>query len=193
MRNLDERMAEIGRRSKAVFAKRKQRRKQILSFCIPLELCLLVAFLTFQGQIPKPDHWIPPMKGEHTQDGITDGGTQGGENDGATLGGTHIQKTVKVTGNGWFYYCRAEEGVDRIVLVLEDITNYPTKGPVSDGSVTPEGTLADPICQITVTDTNGTKQIYWLYETVLFEGKTGKCFAMTNQQVMELKKALAWQ
>jgi len=88
MRNLDERMAEIDRRSKAVFAKRKQRRKQILSVCIPLELCLIVAFLTFQGQRPEPDV-TPALKGEHTLGGVTDGGTLGEETDSGALKGEH--------------------------------------------------------------------------------------------------------
>lgn len=219
MRNLDERMAEIGRRSKAVFAKRKQQRKQILSFCIPLELCLLVAFLTFQGQRPETDVFLPQkgehtlggvtdggtlggetdsgaLKGEHTLGGVTDGGTPGGVTDGETLGGIHVQKTVKVTGAVWFRHYRSPKEVNRIILALGNITDSPIVDtiPESDsapgGSVVPEGTSDQPICQITITDISGAKQTYYLYETVLVEKETGKHYAMTQEAVRELQKAL---
>lgn len=204
MRNLDECMAEIDRRSKAVFAKRKQRRKQILSVCIPLELCLLVAFLTFQGQRPEPNV-IPPQKGEHTLGGVTDGGTLGGETDsgslggetdGATLGGIHNQKTVKVTGSVWFRYYRSPKEVNRIILALGNIMDspivdvIPESGSASSGSVVPEGTSDQPICQITITDISGAKQTYYLYETVLVEKETGKHYAMTQAAARDLQKAL---
>lgn len=204
MRNLDERMAEIDRRSKAVFAKRKQRRKQILSVCIPLELCLIVAFLTFQGQRPEPDV-TPALKGEHTLGGVTDGGTLGGETDsgalkgetdGATLGGIHNQKTVKVTGAVWFRYYRSPKEVNRIILALENIMDSPIGDVIPEGdsapsgSVVPDGTSDQPICQITVTDISGAKQTYYLYKTVLVEKETGKHYAMTLAAARELQKAL---
>lgn len=204
MRNLDERMAEIDRRSKAVFAKRKQRRKQILSVCIPLELCLIVAFLTFQGQRPEPDV-TPALKGEHTLGGVTDGGTLGGETDsgalkgetdGATLGGIHNQKTVKVTGAVWFRHYRSPKEVNRIILALENIMDSPIGDVIPEGdsapsgSVVPDGTSDQPICQITVTDISGAKQTYYLYKTVLVEKETGKHYAMTLAAARELQKAL---
>ena len=50
MRNFDERIAEINRRSEEILKRRRQQRKLVLSVCIPLVLLIAVASVTLPGQ-----------------------------------------------------------------------------------------------------------------------------------------------
>lgn len=58
MRNHEERMAEIRRRSDALIQERKKRRKTILTLCVPLALCLVIMGV-----------WLLP-KGTATESGL---------------------------------------------------------------------------------------------------------------------------
>lgn len=53
MRNFEERLAEISRRSEAILLQRKKRKKQILTVCIPLVLCAVVAIPFLLPKSPK--------------------------------------------------------------------------------------------------------------------------------------------
>lgn len=53
MRNFEERLTEISRRSEAILLQRKKRKKQILTVCIPLVLCAVVAFPFLLPKSPK--------------------------------------------------------------------------------------------------------------------------------------------
>lgn len=54
MRSLEERLAEINRRSQALEKKKKQRRKQTLLCCIPLLLCVVTLIWLNFGKSPAP-------------------------------------------------------------------------------------------------------------------------------------------
>lgn len=47
MRNLDERMGEIARRSEEILARRKKRRIRVLSLCVPAVLCACICAAVF--------------------------------------------------------------------------------------------------------------------------------------------------
>ena len=53
MKNFEERLAEISRRSEAILLQRKKRKKQILTVCIPLVLCAVVAIPFLLPMSPK--------------------------------------------------------------------------------------------------------------------------------------------
>lgn len=53
MRSFEQRIAEIDRRSKEIFTARRQRRKHILTACVPLALCLtLFSAFILHGKAP---------------------------------------------------------------------------------------------------------------------------------------------
>ena len=90
MRNFEERMAEINRRSEQILARRKKQRSRFLAVCVPLSLCLLLSC----------GYFMRSGLGDKST-GAVNGSpelTQDGQNFNASL--TQIVQKIQVSGPG---------------------------------------------------------------------------------------------
>ncbi len=178
-RNLEERMAEISRRSEAIFRRRKQRRNRVLAVCVPLVLLLGIsaAFLRQHPlpKKPKPDGWYGPHQ-------------------------TVFVGSVTVQGKGVSHRYTSEEDVTRITDLIGDICSVVHK---SDGESTePSDPFQDYYSSeqssavkytILVTEADGTVTEFSLLPELLVNRQTGKRFPLNSQTYQTLKAALGIQ
>ncbi len=192
MRNLEERMAEIDRRSK-IIEERRRRRGYILSACIPVVLCLGIGatFALLPG---------------------------GASNEGAVIEGelnnrvesveTSITQ-IRVTGNGELRTHTDPTLVSRIwkcldavdtVFIQSGSTDVSLRGETEDdliGDPDSEGSVSDWITDsadvgytITLTMQDGETEELHLVENILVNRTTQKVYLLKKQELAALQEAL---
>lgn len=187
MRNLEERIAEIERRSKKIIKERKQRRKHILMACVPVVMVGLFAAFALPG------FYDPPKATEIVQ------GSAGGLT-AATVQDAVVEIQVESTNVCYSYSSSAE--LQTITGQLEEFT---TRAPGGNGfqdeipeSINEESSqdderlsaIADATSQvyaITLVLDSGRTVEYCLLGNTLENITEGQSYCLTRAQVMELK------
>ena len=187
MRNLEERIAEINRRSKKIIKERKQRRKHIVMACIPLAvvgLCVAFAF---------PGYYDPPKSAEGKPEAMPEDFYPAGMVDEITEAVVEVQ----VEGVTICYSYSASSKVQSITGQLEDFsTRAPASGALQDAEDVQEDDsrnttdAANPAYEITLVLADGSTKVYILVGNQLTDCTAGQNYTLTNQQLWDLKTQL---
>ena len=194
MRNFEERMAEIDRRSAEILKKRARRRKQLLTLCIPLVLCIGLFLWLLPGGEMESDKLAPGM--EMIQENAMANGTASGAVGG--MGGTRIEITDGIIAS----VCLDPMRTEPLANLLEELTALPESGmDISEGSNKDPGdeNIAEteavyddgsPVLarNMTVIYPDGSKAEYRLYGNLLWRGQ--RAFVLTAEQVEAVLDAL---
>lgn len=173
MKNFEERMAEISRRSEKILALRKKRRRMIWAVCIPMVLCLGILALTgptgteskqasMATIVPKPE----AADGTSIQCSVA-------ENESLRLFLEQLEGQNDLNYN--FIYPEASESEDygERYCGSGSMTNLPAE------SLT-----------INVTMSDGSMNEYRLTGSILENLTTGKVFVLTAEQASQLNQLL---
>lgn len=192
MRNFEERMAEISRRSEKILAKRKNRRRMILVVCIPLVLCVGILALTrptgteskqasMATNVPKPEAY----------DGSTNTVT------GIQISGGDI--SLSYTDAQQIQLFRAQ--LDNYTSPAcgyagEDLENSKAENaPEDDGEkyYTQNSIADESIVSYTITFVmdDGSMTQFRLIGSILENLTTGEVFVLTDEQASQLNQLLA--
>ena len=186
MRNFEERIAEIYRRSEKILQQRRKRRKHILMVCIPLVLCVTVlGALSMPSMMPKgdaaPENMLADTNGIYTA----------------------MVMKVEVTGEDLdlSYTCR--EDVLKISACLRACAVEPPSGStltdMEDGSdqvgsstnISASLGIAQNIGHtITLIMEDGSKTKFLLADRLLKDQQTGDVYLLSQDQLFELKDLL---
>lgn len=195
MRNLEQRIAEINRRSEEIIKKRKRRRKQLLAACIPVVLGIGLAC----------SFGLPERA---TEDGVAPGTPEsfvGGvqENKGENSQCAYVR--MEVLGDG---LSRVYTEQSKIASVAENLQTYTRKQSELTDTTLDEATAPDGQYQM-ATDTRGETNYstsqgytvvfvtaqgesirYLLHEDMLYEGDDQRPYMLTAKQAEELRNLL---
>jgi hypothetical protein len=163
MRNIDERMAEIARRSEKRIQARKKRRNRLIAVCIPMILCvgLFVAAATVQPQRKMSNG----IEGENGQ----------------------VTENEKVLVQKGTEQCAVLTDIAQMDAVYKEI-NALLSG-WSEENVSPESTKGESYT-ITFFRTNGAQIVFTLDGTSLRNVTAGRQQILTEQQLANLKQML---
>lgn len=186
MRNLEQRLAEINRRSEEILKARRQRRKYIATACIPVVLCIAL----FSAFI------LPTMRDRNAEAVPENDGNSAitGSNSGAT----NYVWSVKVVGTGISRNYRTAEEISGIVRTINSLTAVPEMGEDVLGGIGTDANMTFPAgtpeekeeYEIVFSLSNGTTKTYYLSEAVLTDRKAGKEYLLTEAQYAQLKAVL---
>lgn len=189
MKNIDERMEEISRRSERIIRTRKQTRKNLLITLIPVTLCVgvLCAFK------------LPDAFGTRSSVSYSAVETP------STLEETKLASgKIEVSGPGVSHVYTEAKEVTQIRTLLDILSTPNVNNTTADfNSIRAEGddsnetfsTVMGDACQengyrIVITDPNGSKQAYLLAGQVLTDVTAGKSFTLHESDYFALKDAL---
>lgn len=163
MRNIDERMAEIARRSEERIRARKKQRHRLIAACIPMVLCvsLFAAAMTLQAQ----KEMTNGIEGENGQ----------------------MTENKKVLVQKGVEKCAVLTDTAQMDAVYNEINIL--FNSFSEESVSPESTKGESYT-ITFFRTNGTQIVFTLDGTSLRNVTAGKQKTLTEQQLANLKQML---
>lgn len=184
MRSLEERIAEIYRRSEMIVAQRKKRRKHILMACIPLVLCLSVfAAFVLLAMMPA---------------GAKDAAAP--ENMRADASGSYglYASKVKVTGSGLALIHTRQSEVLKISDYISQCTmetpeNYEAANGAAGKAESADSdyeSIADTVStgySVTLIWEDGSKTEYLLDGDTLIHVSTGRYYPLSLTQANELK------
>lgn len=193
MKPMEERLAEIHRRSEVLIQKRKKRRAALMA-CVPLVLCLSLC-----GALLLPYRQSGPASG--SGDNQSPGGirqelhneTQG------TVGVTSPVLRVRVEGHGFSMTHTEQPRVTEITKLLETFTAK--KEPLESASgflpnteyaagVDSEGRLETDRAFYFFVETEQDAQEYCLWGTMLRNIQSGKTYHLEEEELFGLKDAL---
>lgn len=176
-RNIDERMAEISRRSEAIFRQRKQRRSRILAACVPLVLLVGIA--------------TPFLRPERVPDSVKTEPDTWGSQQTVSVG------SVSVSGAGISHRYASAADVSRITELIEGICagaslkdeeSTKPSDQIQDYDVPGQPSLLK--YTVLVTNADGTVTQYSLLPALLINQKTNERFPLDPQTDRALKDAL---
>lgn len=186
MRNFEDRMAEIRRRS-GERIRARQRRNRIIGLCIPLALCLsagaaVIAVGRDTQQIDMPE--ITQTVSD-TQFQFTD----------SQLPVTETKLTVSVNGVDQVY--GDQKMLSRVTRVLEVMTNKASPDESHIGRVDATGAAGnpykagnEPVYRIVITEADGSVRCYRLTGNELLDENNRQVYYLTQKQVSDLLRAL---
>ena len=166
MRNIDERMAEIARRSEKRIQKRKKQRKRLIAACIPIVLCVSLYIASMPQRI----------------NGMESNGINEGE-EGTVAANTLVNVQVQKGDTPPFSLSDKEQ----VAKAYDEIDAL--FGKNTDEIVTPEGTGRE-VYAITFCYADGTQTVFTLDGTILCNETTEKRQQLTAQQLVGLKQML---
>lgn len=194
MRNLEQRIAEIDRRSKKIFKERKRRGKRILMACIPLVLCIGLCIL-------------PAMMTASSEASGTNGAVTGSlTGDGAESIASAVAKIEVFGADVSLCYTQASD-----ILLISDYLNActvtePESSEVADGGIMDEavqetvhgsddrnGVVSGASSvgyTITLVMREGENTEYLLAGNTLKDRSTNQTYTLSQKQIKELKDLL---
>ena len=184
MRNFDERIAEIYRRSEKIVQQRKKRRKHILLVCIPLVLCLTVlGALSMPSMMPKgdaaPENMAADASGIYTANVVKVDVT--GEN--RTLTYTDVQDVLRIT--DYLRECTLEPPA-----AVQPENNGVCDREDSSQSVLEDQSTENTGYTVTLVMEDGSQIRYFLQDHQLINAQTNCSYPLSQGQLKELKAQL---
>lgn len=181
MRSFEQRLAEIDRRSKQIYSQRKQRRKRILTACIPAVLCisLFAAFLLPSGAA---------NRAPGTQENLTEEIVQHPGN-GSNTGSI---EQIQVSGADEVHIYTDTGRICAILEQLHVLTEKTSGENYSGSSNTPSEPLyaMGSTCTIRLTLKHGEVHTYQLTGHRLTDMQTGCTYTLTQTELAALNEAL---
>lgn len=195
MRNLEQRIAEIHRRSAEIIEKRRKRRKHLLVACIPVVICIGLAF------------GVRPLE-RATEDAVAPGAAAGGETGmPEAMPETVLSGYVRmeITGGGLSRIYMEQE---RIASVAEYLRSCVDKSAEPNDAIPNETTVITDKSQeftntrgennystaksytVILESAAGTSEQYLLVGNVLYEADGQQGHILTEKQAQELRSLL---
>ena len=186
MRNFDERIAEINRRSEEILKKRKQRRKQILTFCAPLVLVAAVLSVIYlPGQFSNKSGAPQVNESMQLYSRVQSVRVTGGTTDNTN---TDPEEILEICGVLYGEPMAAPESNEAVSESNNDATLSPTDAPaetlygVTSGSV--------QTYTISLVDAQGSDVSFSLSGDTLVDTATKRKVKLTQYQLDRLKDLL---
>lgn len=189
MKSFEERIAEINRRSEAILKQRRQRRKHILTVCIPLVLCVVVLMPI-----------VPPAMCGSSGTSAAPESSNEGSTDIPNIGGLPEADvgSVVISGKDISQTYTSPEDVQRILELISAIASAPeTDGDeiwdynFSEGSSgVPGDTETENGYRLRISSGDGTSTEYLLLDSMLINQTAREVFRPEENVLSELKDAL---
>lgn len=177
MTNLEERLAEINRRSEIIFQKRKRRKHMILT-CVPILLCvgIVSAFIGSENARPQGE-------GEENAWFYGDGSSGGWDDERPEIGTEYIEKIlIEVT---------ADDAQQMEDMIRKMIMGSQLESSGSDMTVdTPMDGELRTVYQIRIVRSDHVNVSYELWGNQLTDTENEKSYTITRQQRLALLEAL---
>ena len=185
MRNFEERIAEIYRRSEKILQQRRKRRKHILMVCIPLVLCMTVlGALSMPSMMPKgdaaPENMVADASGIYT---------------------AYVVKVDIIGENRTLTYTDVQDVLNISDYLHEHTLEPPTSAQPGNNDTYDREDSSQTILEdgftgsctsvtITLTMEDGSQIRYFLDENGLINAQTGHSYFLTEDEISKLKDRL---
>lgn len=177
MRSLEQRIAEIDRRSNEIFKKRKKMRRHLLTACVPVVLCAGLCFLLIPPSTVPLDSISPPA--------ATDS-LYGNKSHSSLIISTIPQ--IEISCNGQSRICSDPAVIQNINALLISYTTDSERGTVGASGTHNQSA----VYTITLTRSDGTFSRYRLENTTLTEEVSNQVYYLTQAQAEDLLRVLSF-
>jgi len=189
MRNFEERLAEISRRSEAILLQRKKRKKQILTVCIPLVLCTAIAIPLI---LPKPKAETPGSVESAVLKEDVSNHANGNMSNSTSV--TTPFTAIEITNLSHSQTLTDQAQIARIIGYIHNVIEFYVNDPTEpDTQENPPGGIADDnVYRIHAYKNDAIIESYSLSDAyVLVDNKTGKEYRLTTDEAESLTTLLS--
>ena len=178
MRNLDERVAEINRRSEEIIQFKKKRRKMALASCVPAALCICILVALGVPARQTTESCAPEETGCY-------GGAMYGGADGAMM-----DTVIEVTGSDFHMSYSSDDSVSKILETIDHLLPSNQENSLVAESVYGSAACGGTGYTIVINQAGGNSQTYLLQGDSLIDCRTGDFCDLTKMELQILKTVL---